>query len=108
LDFGFEEGKSRVWALLVPLDADIGADFPCGFNPKRSVNTPNSSILKRKKIELLFLISSEKWVFLSIRKDKELDEIGVELKQKKGGSWKQGNFSFFFFFFLCGKKKRKN
>jgi hypothetical protein len=36
-----------------------------------------------------------------------LDEIGVELKQKKGGSWKQGNFSFFFFFFLCGKKKEK-
>jgi hypothetical protein len=40
-----------------------------------------------------------------------LDEIRVELKQKKGGSWKQGNFSFFlfffFFFFLCEKKKRE-
>jgi hypothetical protein len=34
---------------LDPLDAAIGADFPCGFNPKRSVNTPNSSIFFKKK-----------------------------------------------------------
>ena len=49
LDFVFEEGKFQIWALLGPLDADIGADFPCGFNPKRFVNTPNSSILKEIK-----------------------------------------------------------
>lgn len=30
-------------------EAAIGADLPCGFRPKRSVNTPNSSILTNSR-----------------------------------------------------------